>query len=135
MSETIRRNSKQRQLVLQTLRSVDCHPTAEEVFQMVRKENPTISLGTVYRNLNLLADMGEILKLDLGSESVHFDGTKKEHGHLVCSRCGAIEDLPCELSESVRALMENDLNREMDTIYLTVTGLCKACNRAKYYRR
>ena len=96
---------------------------------MVREKNPTISLGTVYRNLNLLAEMGEIHKLDLGAGSVHFDGIKQEHGHLVCSCCGAIEDLPCELSESVRSLMEKDLRREMYTINLTVTGLCKECSR------
>ena len=124
MSEAIRRNSKQRQLILDTLKSVRCHPTAEDIFQMVREKNPTISLGTVYRNLNLLAEMGEILKLDLGVDSVHFDGTRQEHGHLVCRNCGQIEDLPCELSESVRSLMEKELHREMETIYLTVTGLC-----------
>lgn len=128
MSEAIHRNSKQRQLILDTLRSVRCHPTVEDVFQMVREKNPTISLGTVYRNLNLLAELGEILKLDLGVDSVHFDGVKQEHGHLVCRNCGQIEDLPCELSESIRSLMENDLRREMDTIYLTVTGLCKECS-------
>ena len=62
MSEAIRRNSKQRQLILDTLRSVHNHPTAEDVFQMVREKNPTISLGTVYRNLNLLVDNGDMQK-------------------------------------------------------------------------
>ena len=128
MSEVIRRNSKQRQLVLEAVRSTHCHPTAEEVFQMVREKNSTISLGTVYRNLNLLAEMGEILKLDLGVESDHFDGTSQEHGHLVCTNCGGIEDLPCDLSTSIRQMMEHQLKREMDTIYLTVTGLCKECS-------
>lgn len=128
MAESIRRNSKQRQLVLEAVKSVHCHPTAEEIFQMVREENPNISLGTVYRNLNLLAEMGEILKLDLGGESDHFDGTSKEHGHLVCSRCGAIEDLSCELSESVRALVSKELKREMEAVNLTVSGLCKICS-------
>jgi len=128
MAESIRRNSKQRQLVLETVRSVCCHPTAEEVFQMVREQNPNISLGTVYRNLNLLAEMGEILKLDLGGECDHFDGTSREHGHLVCGCCGAIEDLSCELSESVRALVSKELKREMEAVNLTVTGLCKQCS-------
>lgn len=133
MSEAIRRNSKQRQLILDTLKSVRCHPTAEDIFQMVREKNPTISLGTVYRNLNLLAEMGEILKLDLGVDSVHFDGTRQEHGHLVCRNCGQIEDLPCELSESVRSLMEKELHREMETIYLTVTGLCMECSNGNQH--
>ena len=128
MSESIRRNSKQRQQVLEAVKSVSCHPTAEQIFQMVRQTNPTISLGTVYRNLNLLAEMGEIMKLDLGCESDHFDGTTQEHGHLVCTRCGAIEDLPCDLSTSIRYLLTRQLDREMDTIYLTVTGLCKNCS-------
>ena len=128
MAENIRRNSKQRQLVLEAVKSTCTHPTAEEVFQIVRQKYPTISLGTVYRNLNLLAEMGLILKLDLGVERDHFDGTKEEHGHLVCTRCGAIEDLPCALSASIRSTMEHELDRQMDSIYLTVTGLCKECS-------
>ncbi len=128
MSEAVRRNSKQRQLILETVKGLCTHPTAEEIFLLVREQNPNISLGTVYRNLNLLSEMGEILKLDLGVGSEHFDGCNQEHGHLVCTCCGAIEDLPCNLSESIRSLMETKLNRHMDTIYLTVTGLCKNCS-------
>ncbi len=128
MSEAIRRNSKQRQLILETVKGLRSHPTAEEIFQLVREQNPNISLGTVYRNLNLLSEMGEILKLDLGVGSEHFDGMNQEHGHLVCTNCGMIEDLPCDLSESIRLLMEKNLQRHMDTIYLTVSGLCKDCS-------
>ncbi len=124
----IRRNSKQRQLILETVKGLRTHPTAEEIFQLVREQNPNISLGTVYRNLNLLSEMGEILKLDLGVGSEHFDGMNQEHGHLVCSNCGCIEDLSCDLSESIRVMMENKLDRHMDAIYLTVCGLCKNCS-------
>ena len=127
MAEVNRRNSKQRQLVLEAVKSVHSHPTAEEVFQMVREKNPNISLGTVYRNLNLLSEMGLIMKLDLGCESDHFDGECKEHGHFICKKCGAIQDLPCESSQKVREILNSEMQQEMQTIYLTVVGLCKKC--------
>lgn len=127
MTEGIRRKSKQRQLVLEAVKHACCHLTAEEVFQIVRQKNPNISLGTVYRNLNLLAELGEIQKLSLGGECDHFDKTLLEHGHLICKNCGAIEDLPCTLSASIRSLLEEERKQGVDTVSLTVTGLCKQC--------
>lgn len=88
-----RRNTRQRQLVLEAVRSLHNHPTAEEVFQEVRRLQPNISLGTVYRNLNLLAQEGEILSLGRDMEKDHFDGCNARHPHMICTVCGRVVDL------------------------------------------
>ena len=88
----IQRYSKQRETLLQYLRSVTCHPTAETVYLQVRKEIPNISLGTVYRNLNQLAEEGTILRLTANNGADYYDGFIQPHLHILCTRCGKIDD-------------------------------------------
>jgi len=89
---TPQRMTSQRLKILEYLRSVKTHPTAEMVYAAVKKDLPTISLATVYRNLNLLAEQGKILKLEIGGE-FRFDGDMCSHVHAVCTKCGKLEDL------------------------------------------
>lgn len=88
--------SRQREAVLVYLRSTKSHPTAEQVYQKIREEFPKISLGTVYRNLNLLADCGEILRLNCGDGVEHFDATTTPHNHFICRRCRQVIDLEAD---------------------------------------
>ena len=85
--------SRQRQVIFDFLMTRKDHPSAEVVYQNVRQEYPNISLGTVYRNLSLLADMGEIQRLRVGDGIDHFDADTSEHYHFVCSECGCVTDL------------------------------------------
>jgi Fur family peroxide stress response transcriptional regulator len=85
--------SRQRKAVLDTVCATREHPTAEMVYSALKEENPKISLATVYRNLNLLADTGDILKLSIPGRCDRFDGFTKEHLHLYCVSCGKIEDI------------------------------------------
>lgn len=87
------RNTPQRRLVLEELRKVTSHPTAVEVYKMVRRRMPKVSLGTIYRNLELLAEMGLVQKVDLLSSEARFDGNPKPHHHVRCTRCGRVGDL------------------------------------------
>ncbi|OHB69468.1 MAG: hypothetical protein A2V70_04270 [Planctomycetes bacterium RBG_13_63_9] len=87
------RNTPQRRLVLEELRKVTSHPTAVELFELVRRRMPRISLGTVYRNLELLAERGTIQKLALGGKEARFDGNPDCHYHVRCVRCGMVGDL------------------------------------------
>lgn len=89
----IQRYSKQRETILRYLQSVTCHPTAETVYSEVRKEIPNISLGTVYRNLNQLAEEGTILRLTANTGADYYDGRTTQHNHVLCTRCGKIEDI------------------------------------------
>ena len=86
------RNTTQRIKILEYLRSVKTHPTAEDIYKHVKKDLPSITLATVYRNLNLLAKQEEILKLEINGE-YHFDGDVCYHQHGVCRKCGTIIDI------------------------------------------
>ena len=84
-----RRQTIQRIKILEYLEGVKTHPTAETIYREVKKELPTITLATVYRNLNLLADEGKIVKLEINNE-YHFDADRSNHQHGVCKKCGKI---------------------------------------------
>lgn len=91
------RLSKQRKVILEELRKVTSHPTADEVYDMVRKIIPRISLGTVYRNLEFLSSKGLVLKLGAPGEQKRFDGTPEPHPHIRCEICTAVADVECEI--------------------------------------
>ena len=88
-----RRHSRQRQVILEELQKVTSHPTAVELHAMVRDRLPSVSLGTVYRNLDLLARLGQIEKHEYSSGEARFDANMAEHDHLRCIRCGRVDDL------------------------------------------
>lgn len=87
------RMTRQRAEILAELRKAKSHPTAEEIHARVRRALPKISLGTVYRNLELLARAGEILRLEGGSHGRRFDGDVSPHLHVRCLRCGRVADV------------------------------------------
>ncbi len=91
------RMTKQRALILQELRNVCSHPTADEIYGMVRRALPRISLGTVYRNLDFLTESGAILKLEHAGEQKRFDGNTKAHQHVRCRKCGRVSDVMPEV--------------------------------------
>lgn len=85
--------SRQRESIKEYLASTKEHPTADMVYMYIKTIYPNISLGTVYRNLNLLAEQGEIIKLSHGTGSDRFDGNTLPHYHFVCTKCSRVEDL------------------------------------------
>ena len=87
------RMTRQRAVILETLRSVCTHPTADEVYTMVKRRMPRISLGTVYRNLDFLAANNDIMKLESGGTTRRFDGTTAPHSHVRCTSCGRVADV------------------------------------------
>lgn len=91
------RLSKQRKVILEELQKVKTHPTADEVYDMVRKIIPRISLGTVYRNLEFLSGKGLVLKLGAPGEQKRFDGNPAPHPHIRCQVCTAVADVECEV--------------------------------------
>ena len=91
------RNTRQRTVILEKLREVASHPTADEIFAMTREALPRISLGTVYRNLELLARQGDILCLESGASQKRFDGNIRPHHHVRCTECGKLGDIEANL--------------------------------------
>lgn len=96
--------SKQRESIKEYLAHTTSHPTADTIYSHIKKTNPTISLGTVYRNLNLLYENGEILKLTCGDGSDHFDGNSSPHYHFICSSCGCVMDLEMESIDHINII-------------------------------
>lgn len=88
-----RRRTRQRQVILEELCKLYSHPTAADLYAIVRRRLPSVSLGTVYRNLELLARLGTIQKLELAGTEARFDGNIERHDHLRCVRCGRVDDV------------------------------------------
>ena len=93
MSQPQTRMTRQRMVILEELRKVKTHPTADELYAMVRTRMPRISLGTVYRNLDFLTESKEILKLESAGSIRRFDGDTRPHQHVRCRVCGKIGDV------------------------------------------
>ena len=119
--------SRQRQVIFDFLMTRKDHPSAEVVYQNVRQEYPNISLGTVYRNLSLLADMGEIQRLRVGDGIDHFDADTSEHYHFVCSECGCVTDLKMGNIEEILETARKDFGREIQGHVTYFNGICDKC--------
>ena len=87
------RMTRQRQVILEELRKVTSHPTADEIYNMVRELQPNISLGTIYRNLDVLTESGMIQRIETDGERWRFDGNPENHYHVRCIRCGRVDDV------------------------------------------
>jgi Fur family peroxide stress response transcriptional regulator len=119
--------SRQRESIKQYLMSTHEHPTAEVVYQHVREEYPKISLGTVYRNLTLLVELGEAKKISTGDGTDHFDGDTSAHSHYYCRCCKRVMDLDITPSiEQILAASSAGLGT-VENANLIFTGICKDC--------
>lgn len=119
--------SRQRQAIISFLKTRKDHPTAEIVYQNVREEYPNISLGTVYRNLSLLSDMGEILRLQMGDGVDHFDATIAPHNHFICNNCGAVIDLEMKSFDEINELANTNFNGLIHGHTTYFYGICPTC--------
>ncbi|MBU1178354.1 transcriptional repressor [Patescibacteria group bacterium] len=128
INQTGDRLTKQRQVILDYLQKVTCHPTAEIVYNNVRRKLPHISLGTVYRNLDYLVDREYALELNTTDAERHFDGCIREHWHYICDKCGTIYDLRRAGNMPVRKkVCWGKVERTECNLY----GICKKCARRK----
>jgi Fur family transcriptional regulator, ferric uptake regulator len=123
----VHRNTRQRQVVLEELQKLTSHPTAAGLYDIVRRRLPRISLGTVYRNLELLTRLGTIQKLEIGGGEARFDGNVRRHDHIRCVQCGRLDDIhgpPLDLSGGIA----NDFsNYRILGCRLEYSGVCPEC--------
>ncbi|MBU0666793.1 MAG: Fur family transcriptional regulator [Nanoarchaeota archaeon] len=122
----ITRITNQRLKILDFMKNIHTHPTAEIVYNAVKKDLPAITLATVYRNLNLLARQGVILRFEINGE-YHYDADMCSHQHGICKKCGKIVDIhQGELSEyAIKNFKSNDFRAEC--VNIMFKGLCKEC--------
>jgi len=117
----------QRKVILEELRKVDTHPSADEVYVMVRKRLPRISLGTVYRNLEILSESGEIQKLELGCNLKRFDGIVENHYHIRCIHCDRLVDAPADFDVAINHDLKNAIEYKIIGHKLEFIGICPDC--------
>ena len=123
------RLSTQRRVIIEQLRMTTSHPTADEVYDMVRRVLPRISLGTVYRNLEFLSARGLVLKVGAVGAQKRWDGNPVPHPHIHCRVCAKVEDLDCEIE--VPPLTESEaLGYEVLRCDVDYVGVCPDCRRA-----
>ncbi len=121
------RLTAQRQIILEELGKVTSHPTANEVYDMVRKRLPRIGLGTVYRNLELMAESGLILKLEVGGTQKRFDATTDLHYHVRCSECGRVDDIDLPVQHKIDRLAAKLCDYQILGHHIEFSGVCPDC--------
>jgi len=118
-------------VLLEELGKTDSHPTADEIYQLVRKRLPKISLGTVYRNLEILSECGLIQKLELSGTQKRFDGMRENHYHARCVKCGRVRDVPVHTVPMIEESVSKLINYAIFSHRLEFLGLCPDCRKAR----
>lgn len=122
------RLTPQRAAVFQVVRDACDHPTARDIYARVKACQPGIGFATVYRTLNLLAEHGEILELQLGDDAVaRYDANTAPHDHILCTSCGAIADINVPLPESTTRRAASESGFEVEGYELQFLGRCASC--------
>ena len=124
------RLTRQRRVILDALSRVTTHPAADEIYQMVRRELPRISLGTVYRNLEVLSDLGLILTLTMGGNQRRYDGNPVQHYHIRCLGCDKVDDLPAKALPELSAIRGPE-GYEVLGHRLEIIALCPKCRSSR----
>lgn len=122
----VKRYSRQRELIYRTLKASHEHPTAEMIYQALKPTNPNLSLGTVYRNLALFRESGEVVCVATVRGADRLDACTEPHAHFICEQCGAVLDVD---------VPQDDLRSDLETRYgvrvrrseLLFRGVCSAC--------
>jgi Fe2+ or Zn2+ uptake regulation protein len=121
------RRSKQREAIVRVLKGTKSHPTADWVYEQVRKEIPSISLGTVYRNLKMMKEQGEILELGSAGGLGRFDGNSHNHYHFRCDRCGRVYDIDEPIDRTIDQRVAERTGFKVSHHRLEFRGLCNDC--------
>lgn len=124
------RNTKQKQMILEAVKARADHPTANQIYFDVWQQDNRISRGTVYRNLNLLSEKGEITDVEL-SDADRYDYRTDRHYHMLCTVCGEVCDAPLEYQDSVDKSIEALTGFQIERHDMLFKGICKNCLKKK----
>ena len=121
------RMTHQREIILEELKQLKTHPTADELYDIVRKRLPRISLATVYRNLDVLADLGMIQRIEVSGRQKRFDGNPKPHHHIRCLLCGRVADVEIERPAEINFNEIKAHGFKVVGFRLEFEGICPEC--------
>lgn len=121
--------SRQREAIKTFLMSRTDHPTADTVYTCLRQTYPNISLGTVYRNLSLLEEIGEIAKISTGSGADHYDANMTQHQHFICTHCHKVYDIQIENIDSIMNAAAESAPGVIESYRANFYGQCKECQK------
>lgn len=119
--------SRQRDVIMSALKSALYHPTADELYAYLRPSNPSLSLATVYRNLRLMAESGEIMRLSMPGEADRFDPVNDGHYHMICTSCAGITDIDRSSIPDIRKAAGDSCGCCVTGASILFYGVCREC--------
>lgn len=127
-TDSTQRNTKQRQIVLDTVMGRCDHPTVDEIYEEIHKSHPKVSKGTVYRNLNVLSENGEITHVRVPAAD-RYDSRLDKHYHLICMKCGKVTDAPIEYREEYDKSIFEQTGFAVNRHRMIFEGICSECQK------
>ncbi len=116
--------TRQRELILNIIKESCTHPTAEEIFRDAKKVMPSIAYGTVYRNLSLMLDAGEIRLVEVSDGSNRYDKNTEPHDHVICPVCGSVKDV---FWGDLTSMLSEMSGEEIVSYELNLRAVCEDC--------
>ena len=126
-----RRNTIQRTFVLEAVQKLRCHATADEIYNEITRSHPSISRATVYRNLNLLAEMGKIRRLEIPGSADRFDHVCSNHCHVKCEVCGRVFDVDMDFVNGLERGIRDAHGFDFTGYDILFHGVCPECKAQK----
>ena len=126
-----RRHTIQRSLVLEAVNRLHCHATADEVYEAISKEHPTISKATIYRNLNVLSELGEIRRLEIPGSADRYDHISRDHCHVKCKVCGRVFDVDMDFVDGLERGIRDTHGFDFTGYDILFHGVCPECKTKK----
>lgn len=123
------RYSHQRERIFRAVVESCEHPTANMVYEQLKADMPRLSLGTVYRNLNQLADAGRLKKIPLADGSCRFDKTTESHSHIICEVCGCVADVHLPSLQALEQVIEDETDFTLRSYDVVLRGVCGKCRK------
>lgn len=125
-----KRNTIQRSLVLEAVNRLQCHATADEIYEEIKRDHPNISRATVYRNLNVLSEMGEIRRMETPGGADRFDHRCHDHCHVRCQKCGRVFDVDVDFITGLEQRIRDAHGFEFTGYDILFRGICPDCQNA-----
>ncbi|HNW28261.1 MAG TPA: transcriptional repressor [Spirochaetota bacterium] len=129
--KTVRRRSRQRERIYEFIRSRMDHPTAHLVYEALKREMPSLSLGNVYRNITILVEEGRITRRDFGDGIEHYDAIPGLHYHFICDTCKTVTDFPMPLQDLITKKARELTRHCISGHTIQFFGTCDKCRKRK----
>ena len=126
----MKRNTIQRSLVFEAVNKLQCHATADEIYEAIVKDHPNISRATVYRNLNLLSEAGEIRKMEIPGGADRFDHRCHDHCHVKCEKCGRVFDVDIDYITGLEKSIRDSHGFAFTGYDILFRGICPDCQES-----